>query len=92
MKLYGWSSLLKTRTALIVSSSERIFCFDEVFLIELTSREQLFIERPLYKRFLHNNHLPTSINYLTIPLKKISAMLSALQIFIFHKQPLEVFC
>ena len=37
---------------------ERICCFDEVFLMALTSTEQLFIERPLYRRFLHNDHLP----------------------------------
>ena len=30
-------------------------CFDEVFLMALTSTEQLFIERPLYRRFLHND-------------------------------------
>ena len=29
----------------------------------LTSTEQLFIERPLYRRFLHNDHLPISSNF-----------------------------
>ena len=38
--------------------SKRICCFDEVFLMRLTSTEQLIIERPLYTRFLHNDHLP----------------------------------
>ena len=43
-------------------------CFDEVFLIALTSMEQLFLERPLYRRtiisypinysLLDNNYLP----------------------------------
>ena len=33
-------------------------CFDEVFLMALTSTEQLFIERPLYRRFLRTDHLP----------------------------------
>ena len=45
---YGWSSVLKTSTALIVGIFER-FCFDEVFLMALTSTEQLFLERPLYR-------------------------------------------
>ena len=46
---YGWSSVLKTYIARIVGIFERICCFDEVFLMALTSREQLFIERPLYR-------------------------------------------
>ena len=46
--------MLKTCTALIVAIFERFCCFDEVFLMALTSTEQLFIERPLYsRRFLH---------------------------------------
>ena len=32
--------------------------FDEVLLMALTSTEQLFIEGPLYGRFLYNDHLP----------------------------------
>ena len=42
--------------ALIVGVFKWICCFDEVFLMALTSTEQLFIERPLYRRFLHNDH------------------------------------
>ena len=42
---------------LIVGIFERFGCFDEVFLMALVSTEQLFIERPLYRRFLHNDHL-----------------------------------
>ena len=45
-------------TALIAALSERFCRFDEVFLMALTSAEQLFIEKPLYRRFLHNDHLP----------------------------------
>ena len=52
--MYGWSSVLKTSTALIVGIFEQICCFGEVFLMALTSREQLFIERPLYKRLFQN--------------------------------------
>ena len=54
---YGCSSVLYICTALIVGIFERIGCFDEVFLMALTSTEQLFIERPLHRRFLHNDHL-----------------------------------
>ena len=43
---YGWSSVLKTCTALIVGIFERI-CFNETFLMARTSTEQLFIERPM---------------------------------------------
>ena len=43
---YGWRSVLKTCAALIVGIFERICCFDEVFLMALTSTELLFIERP----------------------------------------------
>ena len=42
---------------LIVGIFERFGCFDEVFLMAVVSTEQLFIERPLYRRFLHNDHL-----------------------------------
>ena len=49
---------MKTCTALIVGIFERLFCFDEAFLMTLTSTEQLFIERPLYRRYVHNDHLP----------------------------------
>ena len=59
---YGWKSALKTFTALIVGIFERTCCFDNVFLMALTSTEQQFIERPLYRRFLHNDHLPFSSN------------------------------
>ena len=41
---------------------EWICCFNEVFLMALTFTEQLFIERLLYRRFLHNDHLPISSN------------------------------
>ena len=47
----------KTCTSLIVGIFERICCFDELFLMALTSIEQLFTERPWYRRFLHNDHL-----------------------------------
>ena len=59
---YGWSPLLKTCTPLVVGIFERICCIDEVFLMALTSTQQLFMERPLYKRFLHNDHLSISSN------------------------------
>ena len=52
--------MLKTCTTLIIGIFERFCCFDEVFLMALTSTEQLFTERPLYRRFLHNDHLPSS--------------------------------
>ena len=35
-----------------------ILLFDEVFFMALTSTEQLFIERPLHRHLLHNDHLP----------------------------------
>ena len=47
----------KACTSLIVGIFERICCFDELFLRALTSTEQLFTDRPLYGRFLHNVHL-----------------------------------
>ena len=50
--------MLKTCTAIIVGILERIYFFDEVFLMTLTSAEQLLIERPLYRRFLHNDDPP----------------------------------
>ena len=55
---YGWRSVLKTCTALIVGFFDWICSFDEAFVMSLTSTEQLFIERPLYRRFLHNHHWP----------------------------------
>ena len=58
---YGWNSVLKPCTALFVDILERICCFNEVFLVALTFTEQLFIERPLQRRFLHN-FLPISSN------------------------------
>ena len=57
---FGWSSVLKTCTALIAGIFERICCFDKVFSMALTFTEQLFIEIPLYRRFLHNIHLSYS--------------------------------
>ena len=45
----------------------------------LTSTEQLFIERPWYKCFLHNDHLP----YFQQLLKIFFTMLSALELLIF---------
>ena len=48
---YMWSSVIKTWTALTVGILKRFCCFDEVFLMALTSTEQLFIETPLYRRF-----------------------------------------
>ena len=62
MKLYGWSSMLMTCTALIVGIFKQIFCFDELFLMALTSIEQLFIERSLCRHFLHNYHLCKNIS------------------------------
>ena len=50
--------MLKTYTALNVGLFEQICCFDEVFLMALTSTEELFKERPLYRRFFHNDCLP----------------------------------
>ena len=55
---YGWSSVLKTYTAFIVCVFERMWCFDEVFLVVVTYTEQLFIQRPFYRHFLYNDHLP----------------------------------
>ena len=49
---------MKTGTTLIVGIFERFCCFDEVLLMALTSTEEVFIERPLYRCFLHNDHLP----------------------------------
>ena len=57
---YGWSSVLKTCTALIVGVFERICCFEEVFLMALTSTEQPFIERPFYRRMIT---YPSSSNF-----------------------------
>ena len=57
---FGWGSVLKTCTALIAGIFERICCFDKVFSMALTFTEQLFIEIPLYRRFLHNIHLSYS--------------------------------
>ena len=33
-------------------------CFGKVFLMSIRSKEQLFLERPLYRCFLHNDHSP----------------------------------
>ena len=44
---YDWSSVLKTCTTFTVGIFEQICCFDEAFLIALTSTEQLFIEKYL---------------------------------------------
>ena len=44
---YRWSSMLKTCTTSIVHIFKQICCFDEVFLMVLTSTEYLFTERPL---------------------------------------------
>ena len=55
--------MLKTCITLTVGIFEQICCIDEVFLMAITSTEELFIqlynytERPLYKHFLHNDHL-----------------------------------
>ena len=49
---------LITMKELIVGIFEQFCCFEEVFLMALTSTEQLFIERPLHKCFLHNDRLP----------------------------------
>ena len=60
--------MLKTCTTLTVGIFEEICCIDEVFLMALTSTEQLFIqlynytERPLYKHFLHMIIYPISSN------------------------------
>ena len=46
---------------LMVGIFEQFCRFDEVFLMALTFKEHLFIERPvytLYRRFLYNDHLP----------------------------------
>ena len=43
--------MLKLCTALVVDILERICCFNEVFLVALTFTEQLFIKRPLQRRF-----------------------------------------
>ena len=55
---YRSNFMLKTTTVLAVGFFEQSCCFDEVFLMAITSAEQLFIERPLNRRFLHNDHLP----------------------------------
>ena len=47
--------MMKTCTALIAGIFERICCFYEVFLMALSSTEQLFIETPLYRRFLRHD-------------------------------------
>ena len=53
---------MKTGTTLIVDIFERFCCFDEVLLMALTSAEEVFIERPLYRCFLHNITYPISSN------------------------------
>ena len=50
---YRWNFVLKTRTTLFAGILKWICCFDKVFSIALTSTEQHFIERSLYRRFLH---------------------------------------
>ena len=47
----------KTCSSLIVGILERICCFNELFLMALTSTEHLFTEKPLYILFLHNDNL-----------------------------------
>ena len=69
-------------TALIVAIFEQFCCFDEVFLIALTSTEQLFIERPSYRHFLHNDYL--LILFLVTCVKKFLAMFLLLQFSIFR--------
>ena len=43
-----------------IRASASIFSnkFAKVFLMSIRSTEQLFLERPLYRCFLHNDHLP----------------------------------
>ena len=57
----GISKLLHQIAAkhtVIVDMFEQICCFYEVFLMALKYTGQFFIERSLYRRFLHNDHLP----------------------------------
>ena len=89
--------MLKTCTALTVGIFERIYCFDKVFLMALTSTEQVFIERPLYRRFLHNDHLPY---FLVTCVKKVLCNVISFTIFhlseaatrgvLLEKVPLEI--
>ena len=72
--------MLKICTALIVGIFEQICCFAKVFLMALTSIEQLFIERPLYRRLLHNDHLPYTLFQVTC-LKKILCNVIGFTIF-----------
>ena len=47
---------MKICITLIVGIFKQFCCFDEVVLMALPSTEQLFIERPLYRGFLQNDH------------------------------------
>ena len=62
---------MKLRVKLRAEGLHRTYCryfptnllmLYEEFLIALTSTEYLFLERPLYKRFLHNITYPISSN------------------------------
>ena len=35
-----------------------LLCFNKVFLMSVSFTEQLFLEKTLYRCFLHNDHLP----------------------------------
>ena len=53
------SSRLKICNCTFVGIFEQIcWCFNKVFLISLRYTQQLFFERPLWRCFLHNDHLP----------------------------------
>ena len=49
---------LKTCTTLIVNIFKKNFYFGKVYLMSIRFVEQLLLERPLYRCFLHNDHLP----------------------------------
>ena len=74
------NSRLKICTTLVVSLFEQICCFSKVFLTSIRSTEQLFLERPLYSCFLHNDYYPNSSNFCK---KRFSGMLPTLQFSIF---------
>ena len=56
-----------------------LLSFNKAFLMELTSTEQLFIERPWYKCFLHNDNL--------FPVTSKKFLCNVIGFIIFHVSP-----
>ena len=79
---YGWSSVLKTCAALMVGIFEQFCCFDKIFLMALTFKEQLFIERPLYTLYRH-----VSCIMITYPISSNVCKKSSLQCYRLYNCP-----